>query len=1075
MTLLRRTLQQQGRLVEAQQLVKNEAKLQERESLVPFIEIIPALETIESQRHEALLIKAAWTRIFFASQIAEVGDKSEAQSFLATVEAMMKTCFGHNWERGMPCLKAIIDRIRLNSMSTEPPEDLVQRYLDLAIRAEGLPDYPTTRACLQDAYSYASKLANQEQPPSLQASTKKLERDLLLKYLSFEAEQAKSAFYVSAILPALLLELSKEFKSGQVLEVIQDFERQFPEFDNPNSGERIMFFGANESRILGDVVRETEYKLKSQKFREQCPFVRRLENGDRVLKEVDDQNFFQEWTIPPAFPLSDIHPLYKVVSATILRRWVLVRFKDGYLSEDEIRAFLHITRREGRSDVEHVLIAITPEELSQKIYGMKSPLPSIVWDPWFEMIVGWLKGSTAGPSQLQRHHLLKQISICRMSSVSRFIPDLRSFENEQWKLKERRKHLALLLTLDIKLINPQEIRTMKSVISSSVVSCATLPNALKNGYITMKMLDEAQSITDGLVEEWKALGDLQRMFQLQARLVKIAWQKYLHFQRPDALNEALRYLRDQDDTYRSIRSDNSLLYGSRSFFARHLISEKIRAHEMYSGGIRTSLVAWNNYCTEHKGNLETIEQRLENQEFQELAREMIKWMQKSKSRALTDLLGLEISIPTNFQEHLLKSEEAKLMTQRRRALLERIAEASMSRKLPLRRELRSLENEMRKHKTLKPIMDIIDGASLESKDIIEMGQYLGSNVIFVDFIQVLWIDAWNLAMVIYRGGAMVAVEILSMKLREVDGWVADQMDSDTPLSIPGATRQLRPLDQLVKPLENFTEPSEVLVLVPTQSLHRVPLHALVVGGQLLIERNPIVYSQSLTLLKHCFTHTWIDSPAKPMNSAVINPLQDELKTAEAGKAITTLLGSSLPDTTSWTKQQFIDYMKPASIIHFHGHVQFTENEPLRHHLELRPKPLSDDDILTADEIFDLRLSHFAHVTTIGCSSGRAKVSTCDDLLGLTAAFHYAGASSVVSALWPIHRDDGSRFSLKFYECWIEQLKESVVEEDPGSKFVNLVVAMQRAVLWVRRDEEGNIRVPYHWAGFTLSGSWLIAK
>jgi hypothetical protein len=478
MTLLRRTLQQQGRLIEAQQLVRNEAKLQEgRESLVPFIEIIRALPT-ESQRHEALLIKAAWTRIFFVDQIAKVGDKSEAQSCLAAVEAMMKTCFGHNWERGMPHLKVIIDRTRLISMSTEPPEDLMQRHLNLVIRAEGLPDYPTTRACLQDAYWYASKLANQEQPPSLQASTKKLERDLLLKYLSFEAEQAKSAFYVSVILPILLLELSKEFKSGQVLEVIQDFELQFPEFDIPISGERIMFFGANESRILGDVARETEYKLKSQKFREQCPFVRRLENGDRVLKEVDDQNFFQEWAIPPASPLSDIHPLDKVVSARILRRWILVSFKDGNLSEDEIWAFLHITRREGRSDVEHVLTAITPEELSQKIYGMKSPLPSIVWDPWFEMIVGWLKGSTAGPSQLQRHHLLKQISICRMSSVSIFIPDLRSFENEQWKLKERRKHLALLLTLDIRLINPQEIRTMKSVISSSMVTCATLPNAL---------------------------------------------------------------------------------------------------------------------------------------------------------------------------------------------------------------------------------------------------------------------------------------------------------------------------------------------------------------------------------------------------------------------------------------------------------------------------------------------------------------------------------------------------------------------------------------------------------------------
>jgi CHAT domain-containing protein len=137
--------------------------------------------------------------------------------------------------------------------------------------------------------------------------------------------------------------------------------------------------------------------------------------------------------------------------------------------------------------------------------------------------------------------------------------------------------------------------------------------------------------------------------------------------------------------------------------------------------------------------------------------------------------------------------------------------------------------------------------------------------------------------------------------------------------------------------------------------------------------------------------------------------------------------------------------------------------------------VSSDTILSADEIFDIKLRKLAHITTIGCSSGRAKVSNCDDLLGLTAAFHYAGASSVVSALWPIHHDDGARFSLKFYESWMEQMKEPKIEENRASLFVNLAVAVQKAVLHVRRDEKGNVRVPYHWAGFTLSGSWLISK
>jgi hypothetical protein len=64
-----------------------------------------------------------------------------------------------------------------------------------------------------------------------------------------------------------------------------------------------------------------------------------------------------------------------------------------------------------------------------------------------------------------------------------------------------------------------------------------------------------------------------------------------------------------------------------------------------------------------------------------------------------------------------------------------------------------------------------------------------------------------------------------------------------------------------------------------------------------------------------------------MDAAVINPLQEELKTAEAGQAVAALLGISVPETTTWTKQDYIKYMSSASIIHFHGHVQFNEGDP----------------------------------------------------------------------------------------------------------------------------------------------------
>lgn len=44
----------------------------------------------------------------------------------------------------------------------------------------------------------------------------------------------------------------------------------------------------------------------------------------------------------------------------------------------------------------------------------------------------------------------------------------------------------------------------------------------------------------------------------------------------------------------------------------------------------------------------------------------------------------------------------------------------------------------------------------------------------------------------------------------------------------------------------------------------------------------------------------------------------------------------------------------------------------------------------------------------------------------------------------------------------------------GREVVNLAVAMQKAVLAIRRSEEG-VRAPYHWAGFIFNGAWLFPR
>jgi CHAT domain-containing protein len=108
---------------------------------------------------------------------------------------------------------------------------------------------------------------------------------------------------------------------------------------------------------------------------------------------------------------------------------------------------------------------------------------------------------------------------------------------------------------------------------------------------------------------------------------------------------------------------------------------------------------------------------------------------------------------------------------------------------------------------------------------------------------------------------------------------------------------------------------------------------------------------------------------------------------------------------------------------------------------------------------------------MGCNTGRAKISPTNDLLGLTTAFHLAGAGTIISTLWRIDRRDCLEFSKAFYS----ELLERAHNDSPEVVTMDLAQAFRKAVLDVRKDKDGKFRKPYHWAGFTLHGAWLFPR
>lgn len=114
-----------------------------------------------------------------------------------------------------------------------------------------------------------------------------------------------------------------------------------------------------------------------------------------------------------------------------------------------------------------------------------------------------------------------------------------------------------------------------------------------------------------------------------------------------------------------------------------------------------------------------------------------------------------------------------------------------------------------------------------------------------------------------------------------------------------------------------------------------------------------------------------------------------------------------------------------------------------------------DGFLWAREIYGLDLS--ADLVVLGsCRSGLGPRVAGEGPLGLSRAFLFAGARTVLVSLWDVDDRATSELMVRFYE--------GLLERD-----LPAVRALRRAQDSLRRDER--FAPPHYWAGFVLQGDW----
>ena len=159
-----------------------------------------------------------------------------------------------------------------------------------------------------------------------------------------------------------------------------------------------------------------------------------------------------------------------------------------------------------------------------------------------------------------------------------------------------------------------------------------------------------------------------------------------------------------------------------------------------------------------------------------------------------------------------------------------------------------------------------------------------------------------------------------------------------------------------------------------------------------------------------------------------------------------------------TEARFLAEAPRGRIVHFAGHALLDPRFPLDSALALSAPDLpgrpGDDGLLEAWEIFErLRLSADL-VTLSACESALGLEAQGEGLLGLTRAFHYAGARTVLSSLWSVSDRSTAELMRRFY-----------AHLGAGEAKDQALAAAQREMV------AGPFRHPYHWAAFQLDGDW----
>jgi CHAT domain-containing protein/Tfp pilus assembly protein PilF len=290
---------------------------------------------------------------------------------------------------------------------------------------------------------------------------------------------------------------------------------------------------------------------------------------------------------------------------------------------------------------------------------------------------------------------------------------------------------------------------------------------------------------------------------------------------------------------------------------------------------------------------------------------------------------------------------------------------------------------------------------------------------------------------------------------------------------------------LLRPADARIAAASRLLFSPDGPLHTLPFAALVRKRRFLVEEKPVHTIISATvyaeLKRSRPTHadsgnarlTAFGDPVYPLapGTAADPELRDAVRRGFALEPLPSSrqevedIAARFPQTRTYlgpeaTEERAKAIGPESRLVHFACHGLLDERFPLNSALALslpeHPAEGQDNGLLQAWEIFESVRLDADLVTLSACDTALGKEMGGEGLLGLTRAFQYAGARSVLASLWSISDASTASFMQRFYGY----LHDGKSKDE----------ALRAAQIDQIRGKAGSSH-PFHWASFELFGDW----